>query len=337
MPANSVSIRTHCSQAHISTCDTYFCSVVSKLRELGWGDELDRIAPHGYQPLRDHAHVRLSKPLANRGKPTRSCMNNAILICSAGWLNIRDDIIDQMWVIKKKRLRAERCKLVYERLTVLNTVITAARTAPPKRTAADEYKPKCRDRAMMPVVRKLIEAPNDTAINEQSLQSIVSMLPALEARWQRERRADLARALRDEHVEVRDGVDILDLAVAVFQCKDCKRYLHHPHVLMHECVTIPLLCGSPDFRYADYFKCIFEACGSRIPWSVTSYRVPPKLDRVRALVEMCGLDPKAATQSDMDRIGGKLVYDEPDFGATLMSWRCSVSWYRCCEDLRRPC
>ena len=37
------------------------------------------------------------------------------------------------------------------------------------------------------------------------------------------------------------------------------------------------------------------------------------------------MDPKAATQSDMDRIGGKIVFDDPDFGATLMSWRRSVS------------
>ena len=227
--------------------------------------------------------------------------------------------------IKQKRLREERYKLIYERLTVLRTVITAARTAPPKRTAADEYKPKCRDLAMMPEVRKLIEAPTDAVIDEQSLQVIVSMLPALEARWQRERKADLVRVLRDEHLEVQDGVDILDLATAVFQCTDCKAYLHHPRVLTHECVTIPLLCHSPDFRYTDYFKCLFEACGSRIPWSVSSYRVAPKLDWVRALVEMCGMDPKAATQSDMDRIGGKIVFDDPDFGATLMSWRRSVS------------
>ena len=45
------------------------CSIVGKLRELGWGEELDKIAPLDYHPLREHAHVKVSKPLTNRGTP----------------------------------------------------------------------------------------------------------------------------------------------------------------------------------------------------------------------------------------------------------------------------
>lgn len=230
--------------------------------------------------------------------------------------------------IKQKRLREERSKIIYQRLTLFRTAVTAARSAPPKRTAADEYKPKCRDLAMMPEVRRLIEVPNDAVVSEESLyEAIVPMLPALEARWERECKADLLRALRDDHVEAQDGVDILDLAVAVFQCRDCRQYLHHPSVIIHECETLPLLCSSTEFQYADYFKCVFEACGYIMPWSVSRYRVACKLDRVRALVEMCGKDPKAATQKNMDDLGGKLVYDEPEFGATLMSWRRAVGFH----------
>lgn len=241
--------------------------------------------------------------------------------------------------IKQKRLREDRSKVVHERLTLLRTAITALRSAPPKRTAADEYKPKCGDLAMMPEVRRLIEVPNDAAVSEESLrEAIAPVLPALEVRWQRECKADLVRMLRDEHLEAEDGVDILDLAVAVFQCKICKRYLHHPRVLIHECPKVPLLCNSPDFEYIDYFKCAFRACGGIKPWSVSSYRVAPKLDRVRALVEMCGKDSKAATQKDMDDIGSKVVYNQTGFGDILMSWRRAVSFYAArsyedCDDI----
>lgn len=42
-------------------------SIVSKLRELGWGEELDIIAPSNYHPLSENALVRPSKPLSDRG------------------------------------------------------------------------------------------------------------------------------------------------------------------------------------------------------------------------------------------------------------------------------
>ena len=229
--------------------------------------------------------------------------------------------------IKRKRLRVERRKVLCNRLTVLRSVITTARTAPPKRTAADEYKPKCKDLAMMPEVRKLVEVPDGVVVGAESLQAVVPILPALEERWQRERRADLTRMLRDAHVEAQDGAELLDLAVAIFQCKDCKRYLHHPHVLMHECATLPLLGQTKEFEYVDYFACVVMACGSRAPWAESSYRVATKLDRIRELVKMCGKDPKTATQKDMDDVGGRLVYNEPRFGETLMSWRRAVSGF----------
>ena len=44
------------------------CSIVEKLRELGWGDELDRIADADYSPLCDHAQVKMPKPLTDRGE-----------------------------------------------------------------------------------------------------------------------------------------------------------------------------------------------------------------------------------------------------------------------------
>ncbi|KZT71841.1 hypothetical protein DAEQUDRAFT_736635 [Daedalea quercina L-15889] len=281
-------------------------TVVSKLRELGWGDELDRIASKGYRPLCEHPQVRLSKPLTNRG-----------------WSNIQTEVVTQMEETKQNRLRAERRVIIYKRVCVLKSVITAARTAPPKRTAADEYKPKCRDLAMMPEVRKLIEVPNDAVVDQESLQAVIPMLPALEERWQQERKADLAAMWANE-AEAQDGADVLDLAAVLFQCKECKRYLDPPKVLAHECPTIPYLCESKDVQYEDYYRCVFEACDGKQPWSASNFRLPRKLDEIRALLEKCGKDLKVVTQKELDAANLKLTYDEPHRGRMIMTWRRAI-------------
>ncbi|EPT04584.1 hypothetical protein FOMPIDRAFT_82129 [Fomitopsis schrenkii] len=269
------------------TREQRLASIVAKLRELGWGEELDRLAAQGYYPLCDNAHVKLSKPLTNRG-----------------WLKIKGELV------------------ILKRLKLLKSVVIGARSAQPKRTAADECKPRCRDLAMMPEVRRALEVPNDVAVTEQTLQAVVLMLPALEERWQRERRAELVRMLQESGVEAQDGVELLDLAAAVFESKECGQFLHYPHLLMRESTLA--LYDKAEYQYMNYYRCVYEACGRTHSWAQSSYCVAPKLDRVRALIELCGKDVKVATQSDMDNAGLKLVYDEPVYGAKVMSWRRAI-------------
>lgn len=238
---------------------------------------------------------------------------------------MKDELVVQMEDIKRKRLRAERRTVIMGRLAKLKSVITAARSAPPKRTVADEEKPRCRDLAMMPGVRRMIEAPNDVDVTEQTLQAVVDMLPALEERWLRERKAELVQMLREAGVEAQDGVDPLDLAVAVFKCWECNRFFHHPQVLMHECRTGSMLYDKMEYHYTDYYKCVHDACGRKHAWTQSAFCVAPKLERVRALIELCGKDPKVTTPGDMDAAGFKLVCDEPGFEASVMSWRRAVS------------
>lgn len=225
--------------------------------------------------------------------------------------------------VKRKRLGAERREVILKRLKLLKSVVIGARSAQPKRTAADECKPRCRDLAMMPEVRRALEVPNDVAVTEQTLQAVVLMLPALEERWQRERRAELVRMLQESGVEAQDGVELLDLAAAVFESKECGQFLHYPHLLMRESTLA--LYDKAEYQYMNYYRCVYEACGRTHSWAQSSYCVAPKLDRVRALIELCGKDVKVATQSDMDNAGLKLVYDEPVYGAKVMSWRRAVS------------
>lgn len=45
-----------------------FSSIVSKLRDMGWGEELDKL-PNDMHPLADHTHVRPAKEITERGTP----------------------------------------------------------------------------------------------------------------------------------------------------------------------------------------------------------------------------------------------------------------------------
>lgn len=228
--------------------------------------------------------------------------------------------------VKRKRLRIERTDMLLERLRLFKSVVTAARAAPPKLVPADELKPRCRDLAMMPEVRRALEVPNDVAVTEQTLQVFVSMLTALEERWQRERTAELVQMLHGSGVEAQDGVELLDLAATVFKCTDCGRFLHHPRVLMHECPSgLKALYDKATYQYITYYRCVYEVCGQRHPWVQSTFCVAPGLDRVRTLIALCEKDAGVATQGNMDDTGLKLVHDDPNYGASVMSWRRAVS------------
>lgn len=43
----------------------FLISVISRLREVGWSDELDRMQRSGYGPLQGHKHLQTTKQLTD--------------------------------------------------------------------------------------------------------------------------------------------------------------------------------------------------------------------------------------------------------------------------------
>ncbi|KZT71819.1 hypothetical protein DAEQUDRAFT_687224 [Daedalea quercina L-15889] len=278
-------------------------TIVAKLRDLGWGEELDRISAQAYHPLCYHAQVRPPKPLTDRA-----------------WTKIQNEVVTHMQEIKDTRLRTERRELIYKRLVRLKALLTKVRSAPPKRTAEDEYKPKFQDLAMMPEIRELIEAPNEVT-DCDALQVLLPKLPALEERWRQECRAELMTLL-SKSVEAPDGVDPLELAATVFQCKDCARLLQYPVVLSHECRVVSPL-HEMEAQHGDYVKCAMEICDT-LPWSVSSITISRYFWRAGRIVRMCGKDPAATTQKEMDEADVRLVYQGSTPESVVMSWRRAI-------------
>ncbi|KAH9839225.1 uncharacterized protein C8Q71DRAFT_855858 [Rhodofomes roseus] len=284
-------------------------TIVAKLRDLGWGEELDCIADFEYRPLSEHAQVRPSKVLTERA-----------------WAKIQDEVVQHMQEIKEARLRRERRTLIRRRLMALKSAVTAARTAPPKRTAKDECKPKFQDLAMMPDFRPLVEAPNEDVVDQATFDALMPRLCEFEERWQRECMAELRAILGV--VEVGGGVDALDLAATLFQCKECKRYMLHPEILAHECLSPFLDMPEIQAKHGDYFEAVIELSRYRMPWSAARIIAAPCLDHVRTIIERCGRDPKVTTQKDMDDADLRVLYASETSlaGAKVMSWRRAIKY-----------
>lgn len=241
--------------------------------------------------------------------------------------------------IKTSRTRTERQIVLCGRLTILKTVISAARAAPPKLTAADACKPRLPDLALMPEIRALVEQPNDAVVDQHSFEALLPNLPAWEQKWRDERTAEFLQILRSgSDLEKRDGVDPLKLARTMFNCKYCSQFSHYPAVLAHECrMPLPRFLaatgdGSGVREPLDvYFRCIWLT-DAILPLQPLNFEVSPHSSGMDRIVALCGKAPSTTTHQEMDDADPRLAYaeDSTGLGPTVMSWRravsCCLSW-----------
>lgn len=227
--------------------------------------------------------------------------------------------------IRNDRLRGGRRVVLGARLRTLQSVVSAARTAPPMRTITDEYKPGVHDLAIMPEVRELIDASDDDDLDEEELaDALVPMLPALERKWQRERRKEY-RALLADHLDAVDGVDVLELAAAVFRCRRCKRLTQYHVMLAHDCREVPFVFENPAFFRDDYYVAVAETL-DRCPLAISGFEVPHFNSYFSKFVKLFRMDPEATTQKDLEDADLRIVYHNRDIRLVeLMTWRRMMS------------
>lgn len=246
-----------------------------------------------------------------------------------------------MAAIKAERIRSERRRVLCKRLATLKSVISAARAAPPKRTAADEYKPRFPDLAVMPEVRALVEQPNDAVVDRRSFEALLPNFPAWEQRWRDERTEELRQlVLENSDIETREGVDPLGLARTMFRCKRCGRSCHYPAVLTHECRMYPpqslaTTVTDENGNRAPYLYCVLITYPT-LPLQSEDLEVSPHTTDIDKIIALCGKDPSTATHQEVDEADPRVVYDgNSALGPTVMTWRRAVgcSWYSSREIL----
>ncbi|CCM00067.1 uncharacterized protein FIBRA_02094 [Fibroporia radiculosa] len=180
--------------------------VITRLRESGWGEELDIIAPRQYHALSSNAHVRQAKKLTTRI-----------------WQNIRQDMVDLMQDIKNQRLAEEYKTLLKRRLDTVFALISS-HYVNPRRTRQTELRPPAVDLAHMPETRAIVTGSDDVELGQASQDALRDLLPTMIERWQAQVKAELTGLLQ-EHITSPPDIDPLDLAIA---CLHSRVYLMNP-------------------------------------------------------------------------------------------------------------
>ncbi|PCH43522.1 hypothetical protein WOLCODRAFT_138394, partial [Wolfiporia cocos MD-104 SS10] len=250
--------------------------IVSKLEEMGWGEELDKMRDGCYAELAKHTSVCISRPLTERT-----------------WKKIRDDVVERMKELRERRIKEERRKTLVTRLRLLSTALEEM-LSDVRATAATQMEPFISDYAFMPEFRSIIESPDEREVTRE----IVSWQANLKSRF-----VDLVKS----KITAPEGVDVCDLAITFVICRGCLclRLLWFPGLLAHECFR--MISYGMDRNPDAYESIVASVMSDRRP-QFTMLEVPDDtaLDRSRNIVRLCKLDPATATTQDMDALDIRL-------------------------------
>ncbi|KAI0358177.1 hypothetical protein OH77DRAFT_1518886 [Trametes cingulata] len=197
--------------------------VFARLRQEGWGKEIDFMEDYEVKAISTHPRVLRAKKLSEAGE----CY----------WRKI-------MKMLRKPLERSRRLRLHFQLRDGLDIIEEGLynhyRSMP--RTAQVDCRPTFVDLAFMPDCRALLEHPTQPDSPFSELEAII---PSLADRWESQTRDQLSRYMRPYFPGLRADVDVLQLAAAVFpgvwpRCKhwqDPRAYaLHYPGILRHPCL-----------------------------------------------------------------------------------------------------
>ncbi|TFY58823.1 hypothetical protein EVJ58_g6183 [Rhodofomes roseus] len=256
-----------------STLSKRLQNIVAKLREEGWGADLNKMSEEDFAPLRSYPNVTILKPLTNDE-----------------WHDIRGHIIAGLEQYREARIRRERPAILRARLSDLRRVVCELQLGTRGyRTPETEYGPQFADIALMPEFRALVEASIDVEIKRSTFRGVCSQLPALFARFNTNRPAILAGMFSQRigrPTSPTGCTKILDLAIAWFHCDGCKRYLRSPGVFAHQCQR-PHYRDTEREEFDDPYVYDVAVASTFHAWSTTKLRPVLEEDLGGAAIAHC--------------------------------------------------
>ncbi|OSX64969.1 hypothetical protein POSPLADRAFT_1136226 [Postia placenta MAD-698-R-SB12] len=288
--------------------DQRLYDIISRLRQDGWGDELDKISEMRFQPLANHRHFKKTHELTDRE-----------------WGRIKWGLVGELMLIRDKRLARERAAAFKARFTILASITSGLQAT--RRTREAEFRPQFIDLAVMPEVQDIMSASDGDEIDAEGEKAFRAAFPTLVERW----KADADQALRsilEPAIKPRRGTDVFKLAIAYFECDACGHLMPYPDVLAHSC------CRASKAKMPAWTEYHTLVCGTahRRPWDTQHLHAPSENAMVllRKVIKLCGQDPDRATRPIMDdsnvRICRKSV-----LGKRIVTWDRAVG----CSSLVR--
>jgi len=255
------------------------------------------------------------------------------------WTNIRPALVAFMEKNKTLRLKEERLIILAKR----HRLLVYLRKDYDSTRPVYEITPGVADIAGMEPFRTIIEDSSvDDEVGADSFAQAMTELPRLAQEWKKSKDEELLEIISKDSTFFSDPTNTdLTLATTFFKCPVCQEPLSYPRVLAHSHLTLPLPYHpwkNEESEQTALFAKLSETpwnFGGRLSFFNDAYMA------ARGVVKACGLDPGAATASEMDELD---PFVEcllcKNTGRQIMRWKRAVCphfirWLQCTYGLTR--
>ncbi|KAH9833534.1 uncharacterized protein C8Q71DRAFT_773902 [Rhodofomes roseus] len=279
-----------------------FEEILSRLRALGWGPELDFIKDKGYVPLADHQIVKVPRSLTDQA-----------------WNNVYDKLIGCM-----QDVRVDLANHSVEKLKVnfpIRWKIMERALRQLSLREHTEYQRKyglvAADIALTKEYRDILGAPAGKTVTEATFLALGEQADSIVKDWLFRTREQLREVLLKE-IEPPQNIDPLELATTVFVCGSCPPGFQF-HFFPDICRAVCQRSSKAFSRGDTYEDLVVGHCGP-LPFRVSGcLRACHPTTRMREVIQFCGKNPDAVTAKEMDELDVRLVRDD-----IIMTWRCAM-------------
>ncbi|KAJ3900768.1 hypothetical protein F5879DRAFT_992579 [Lentinula edodes] len=251
--------------------------IFKKLEEIGLREEVEIMinSPQSHLFLR-HDSVNQSKQLTEQA-----------------WRKIEPDLVKVLSDHRQRRIVEETKVSARQRYVLLEKVYNSFTSGADLR---DPF-PLVGDILNHQFFEDLIwDTPRETILTKEFFSSqLAQFLPTFIQHWRPAKILELV-SIMEKNIPGFKTSDLY-LATAVFDCKRCRRKLHFPEMFYHECCLEPRLSRNSRIRVYIQF---FDHDDPKGPWNSSQLLFDkPASETMKAIVEVCNLDPKTTTTQDL--------------------------------------
>ncbi|EPS95881.1 hypothetical protein FOMPIDRAFT_89848 [Fomitopsis schrenkii] len=291
--------------------------ILSRLRTLGWGAEVDFVETYGHTTFFKHKQFRVAERLTEDA-----------------WNSMRVGMERCMKNIRFQRLEHELEQRLQARQGVFKDALLALLNHPQNVAHI-----RLGDIALIPEVREVMCSPADVTVTKDSFDAAAAQMQKHSKEFQRRVQDELlgllsklvkedaksdadpkAAALQDEKLS---GAKVLGLATTCFLCTKCGRGQFYPSVLKHACLRKqPPIVETSDIYGQFVARTIPLYWSGELPVKVMGVlkACEPHACVAKAF-ELCGKDSRTVTMKEMDALPDlRFVVGE----RTVLTWRAVV-------------